>query len=255
MTDNAEFVTAGIAAQKLGITRKALKLYESHGLVSPPRTEAGWRVYGPKQFEQLVKVLALKSMGISLVRIHGILEQGFAMRDVLDAQQSSLEVRLESTQRALLAVKEASRILTAEDKISLEALIDLAHKSTQLHAWRDEDDRFAQKYFTVDAMERFRVLKTSPEGISRIEQSWAGLIEDVEAAMIKTLTDKQAQSLAKRWQEAMAVFTRYDPEVEAATQKWFEASYDDPKLHERMPFSQEVWEFMQDILSTHRSRF
>ncbi|WGM40327.1 MerR family transcriptional regulator [Caulobacter sp. NIBR1757] len=42
------------AASRLGVSAKALRLYEQRGLVAPPRTEAGWRAYGPEQMARAV---------------------------------------------------------------------------------------------------------------------------------------------------------------------------------------------------------
>ena len=43
----SDTLTAGQAASRAGITRKALRLYVAKGLVDePPRTPAGYRLYG-----------------------------------------------------------------------------------------------------------------------------------------------------------------------------------------------------------------
>ena len=56
-------------AKRLGVSTKALRLYERHGLVTPLRSVAGWRVYGPSQMAQLHQVLALKRLGVPLAQI------------------------------------------------------------------------------------------------------------------------------------------------------------------------------------------
>jgi len=42
-------LSASAAAARLGVSVKALRLYERHGLVAPERTPAGYRVYGPDE--------------------------------------------------------------------------------------------------------------------------------------------------------------------------------------------------------------
>ena len=37
--------TAAQASAALGVSAKALRLYEEHGLLVPDRTRAGWRAY------------------------------------------------------------------------------------------------------------------------------------------------------------------------------------------------------------------
>ncbi|HRD47212.1 MAG TPA: MerR family transcriptional regulator, partial [Caulobacter sp.] len=43
------YLNASEAARRLGVSVKALRLYEKRGLLTPPRTGAGWRVYGPAE--------------------------------------------------------------------------------------------------------------------------------------------------------------------------------------------------------------
>src|ERR1700758_88906 len=57
------------AARRLGVTVKALRLYETRGLVAPTRAANGWRVYGPEAMERLHQVLALKRLALPLQRI------------------------------------------------------------------------------------------------------------------------------------------------------------------------------------------
>ena len=46
------------AAQRLGVSAKALRLYEQRGLVKPVRTAAGWRAYGPQQLKRAAEIVA-----------------------------------------------------------------------------------------------------------------------------------------------------------------------------------------------------
>jgi hypothetical protein len=47
------FLSPSETARSLGVSVKALRVYEAEGLVEPHRTEAGWRVYGPDQMTRL----------------------------------------------------------------------------------------------------------------------------------------------------------------------------------------------------------
>ena len=67
-------------ATRFGVSIKALRLYESRGLLTPLRSEAGWRTYGPDQIARLHQILALKRLGLSLARIGQILAGGCAGR-------------------------------------------------------------------------------------------------------------------------------------------------------------------------------
>ncbi|MEO1137242.1 MAG: MerR family transcriptional regulator, partial [Pseudomonadota bacterium] len=90
MTRKDEYRTAGETAKLLGVTMKALKVYEDRGLITPQRTEAGWRVYGPEEVETITKILALKSAGFSLSDVKTLLEGRLTVKDALEKQSHML---------------------------------------------------------------------------------------------------------------------------------------------------------------------
>ena len=63
---DGQFLNSASAAKRLGISAKTLRVYEERGLVSPVRTKAGWRMYGPGEIARLHQILALKDVGLSL---------------------------------------------------------------------------------------------------------------------------------------------------------------------------------------------
>lgn len=63
-------------AKKLGLTVKALRVYEREGLVAPHRLSTGWRVYGPEQAESLHAVIALRGLGFTLKHIKSLMDGG-----------------------------------------------------------------------------------------------------------------------------------------------------------------------------------
>ncbi len=92
MTASARFLNASEAARQLGVSAKALRLYEARGLVSPNRTDAGWRVYGPQAMKRAAEVVALRDLGFSLRQVQLVLlgdPQG------LEPALASLQTRLE----------------------------------------------------------------------------------------------------------------------------------------------------------------
>ncbi|MEM1198688.1 MAG: MerR family transcriptional regulator [Pseudomonadota bacterium] len=80
------------AARKLGVSVKALRLYEAHGLLSPARSEAGWRAYGPEHMKRASAIAGLRALSVGLKQIGALLESDRAgMADALGAHQSKLE--------------------------------------------------------------------------------------------------------------------------------------------------------------------
>jgi DNA-binding transcriptional MerR regulator len=60
---------ASEAAKRLGVSIKALRLYEQRGLLTPERTAAGYRVYGPDAMARAAEVVALRKLGLSLAQV------------------------------------------------------------------------------------------------------------------------------------------------------------------------------------------
>ena len=92
MTASAQFLNPSEAARRLGVSAKALRLYEERGLVAPHRTETGWRAYGPEAVARAAEVVALRALGFSLAQVQRVLAgdpQG--LEPALAAHQSRLE--------------------------------------------------------------------------------------------------------------------------------------------------------------------
>ena len=74
MTSATQFLSASQAASRLGVSNKALRLYEQRGLISPVRTEAGWRAYGPAEMDKATEIVALRALGLSLTQVARVLQ-------------------------------------------------------------------------------------------------------------------------------------------------------------------------------------
>ena len=58
-----QFLSPSEAARRLGVSAKALRLYEARGLIAPVRTSAGWRAYGPEQMARGGEIATLRALG------------------------------------------------------------------------------------------------------------------------------------------------------------------------------------------------
>jgi len=91
----APFLSPSEAARQLGVSPKALCLYEQRGLVAPIRTGVGWRAYGPGEMARAAKVVALRALGLSLAQIARVLAGNPAsLETALAAHQAALEGQL-----------------------------------------------------------------------------------------------------------------------------------------------------------------
>ncbi len=104
MESSGPFLSASEAASRLGVSAKALRLYEQRGLLVPLRSAAGWRAYGPAEMRRAGEIAALRALGFSLAQVARVLNgdpRGLA--PALAAHQAALEDRM----RALVAAVEA----------------------------------------------------------------------------------------------------------------------------------------------------
>lgn len=108
MRSSDPFLTASEAAARLGISVKALRLYEARGLIAPVRTVAGWRTYGAIQMARAREIVALRALGLSLAQVGDVLDgRPAALAAALDSHQQTLEreLRLVGERLARVAAK------------------------------------------------------------------------------------------------------------------------------------------------------
>lgn len=110
MSEPAEFLRPSEAARRLGVSTKALRIYEARGLVAPIRSAAGWRAYGPDQMARGREIAALRSLGLSLAQISRVLA-GEATD--LDLALSAHQAKLEGQMRCLAGTIDKIRSLRA----------------------------------------------------------------------------------------------------------------------------------------------
>ncbi|MEA3070441.1 MAG: hypothetical protein QOD29_1887 [Alphaproteobacteria bacterium] len=95
MSSSAQFLNPSEAAKRLGVSAKALRLYEARGLIAPVRTAAGWRAYGPDEMARVAEIAALRELGLSLAQVARVLEGcSQSLEPALAAHQAALEGRV-----------------------------------------------------------------------------------------------------------------------------------------------------------------
>ena len=107
MNPSARNLSASQAASRLGVSAKALRLYEQRGLIAPQRTAAGWRAYGPAEMARAREIVSLRSLGLSLAQVARVLggdpsdlETGLSVHEVcLRIQAQQIANRLDKVRR------------------------------------------------------------------------------------------------------------------------------------------------------------
>ncbi len=99
---DSERVTIGEAAEQVGMSAKAIRLYEQRGLLDPaPRTRGGYRTYGPEDLAVLTFIRQAKAVGLRLGEVGRIIDLQRAGKqpcatviDVLDARLADVDRKL-----------------------------------------------------------------------------------------------------------------------------------------------------------------
>jgi MerR family transcriptional regulator, thiopeptide resistance regulator len=85
----------GELARETGLTVRTLHHYDQLGLLSPrSRTEGGHRCYTREDVGRLHRIVALRSLGISLEEIGGLLDGGEDLADLLRRQLVVIDERV-----------------------------------------------------------------------------------------------------------------------------------------------------------------
>lgn len=113
MSFSAQFLNPSEAAKRLGVSVKALRLYEERGLLAPVRTAAGWRAYGPDEMARVAEIAALRELGLSLSQVARVLGgDSESLEPALAAHQAALEGRVHQLVDAVDKVRRLRADLT-----------------------------------------------------------------------------------------------------------------------------------------------
>lgn len=203
------------AARRFGVSGKALRLYEAHGLLRAERTPAGWRVYGPEQIARLHQVIALKSFGFPLRRIAEILSGGPPdLATFLELHEQLLRHEAKRVDHALRLLSAARTRLAECGDLSSNDLMNLT-KETAMTNKHEEDlaaayQAVARKHFSPTDQSTLAI--NGFEGMDKPDAEWVVLLE--EAARLMRAGDPlspAAMELARRWMGKVFEATGGDP--------------------------------------------
>jgi len=117
---------AAECASRTGLTVKALRVYERHGLIKPLRSPQGWRLYGPKELARLNTIVFLKGLGLTLAQIGEALTGATpSFEKVLQIQLDTLRARRSTADKAIGLVEAALGRLKIRKHLSIDDLCAL----------------------------------------------------------------------------------------------------------------------------------
>jgi DNA-binding transcriptional MerR regulator len=238
-------------ARRLGVTVKALRLYETRGLVKPLRTSNGWRAYGPEAIARLHQILALKRLGLPLARIAELLaSREMPLDEVLAMQELALAAERVRLDRALDLVRQARLRLGRGEALCIDDLTTLTRETTVSEPMNDHDmkalfDPLGEKHFSEAERETLAARNFGADQQAEATNAWSVLMQECRALMAKgDATSPDAMDLARRWSEQLAKFTQGDPELgQKAAAMWKDAMAD-PNAAPRLPLTPDMFAFV-----------
>jgi DNA-binding transcriptional MerR regulator len=247
MSRPSGFRTAADTAERLGVTVRALRVYERHGLVRPGRTAAGWRVYGPEEVARLHQVTALKHLGLTLSQISALLRgRGVDLERLLAAQEDNLAVRKSRIDRALQLVRRARARLARGETLPADDLVQLTKETVMSDQPPGPEMRaIFDRHVDSDRVKHLHPQAWTPADQEKASADWGALIAEAERLKDGDPASPEAQDLARRWMAQVKKFTLGDPQInQQLGAAWREVAAD-PKASQQMPFSPEVFAFIQ----------
>jgi MerR family transcriptional regulator, thiopeptide resistance regulator len=238
-------------AKRLNVTTKALRYYEQKGLVEPLRTTNGWRTYGPAQMVRLHQVLALKRLGLSLLRIAKLMSGQLGDLDaVLAVQEVVLRRQLTNTKQALTLLLAARQKLAAGEKLSSDDILNLTRKTVmQDQVSENEVTRIVQdafeRHISPEERQRLQANNYQPTASS---STWEALHAEASALMVKGDTGSpEAMDLARRWMLEVNRATGGDPALNQKVRAMWQEALQNPAVQaQAAPNSLEMMTFVSE---------
>lgn len=141
MSENQNYLTTGELAKLCGVTNRTVQYYEEKGLLIPSkRSEGGRRLFGEEAVERMRTICVLKSLGLSLAGIKGVMESG-SNKELLCLLKEQERVLSSEIAESSLALGEVRRTLHAVQKkaVSLNELAALEEETSSVEMNEDHE--------------------------------------------------------------------------------------------------------------------
>lgn len=229
--------TAKAVADRFGVSVKALRVYERAGLIAPPRTANGWRVYGPAEVERIAAILALKQLGLPLKRIGAFLRGKGDLAAVLALQEAALQEARSETDRALALVRAARRTLAARGSLSVDDLGNLVRSTAMSDMkWTPKMEELAKQHYTPEQLAELKARPFTAEDQARVSAAWGQIYADLDSLGPNAdPASDAALDIGRRAQALIGEFTRGDPALFKAAGAVSSEMRRDPEMAQMMP--------------------
>ncbi|UEJ81222.1 MerR family transcriptional regulator [Brachybacterium halotolerans subsp. kimchii] len=125
MTTQPADVPIGELAQRVGISTRTLRHYDAIGLLPPSRTDhAGQRFYDDEAVAVLLRIVALRDLGLGLEAIREMLSRPTSSVDALAEHSDLLREQISRLSRQLASVTTTLQSLRSKESIMTERTFD-----------------------------------------------------------------------------------------------------------------------------------
>ena len=233
-------------AELAGVSVRALHHYDRIGLLSPARSEAGYRLYRDHDLETLEQIVAIKFIGLPLKQIKAVLHldrETFAralaaQRIILGQKRKALDAATHAIEQVETRIREGKDV----DGRSLKQIIGVLDM---------QNDDTAAKYQTLLDAKISRLKEMSTERRTELGKQWADLFADVEKSLSEDPAGPKAQELATRWVKLLEIFNKgaaFDAALMQAASAYRVSSAEWPKGMQSFR-NPSVWDFIGRALA------
>jgi DNA-binding transcriptional MerR regulator len=253
-TPVVQYLSPAQTAKALGVTVRALRVYEQKGLVRPIRSQAGWRAYGPEALVRLHQVLALKRLGLSLAKITVLMSGRLARLDaVLELQEEVLARRRDESERGLALVRAARARIACGGALSLDDLTKLTRETTmsdQAPEWARKMQPIIDHHLSeAEKAAMFKAGKASDFDPADYGRQWEDIIAEARSLVGTDPGAPEALDVARRWRALVMVSTGGDMAITAKMSEAWREALADPDVAPVLPFNAQVWTFVGQAMS------
>lgn len=230
----------GEVAARTGVSVRTLHHYEEIGLLRPSgRSAAGHRLYQPDDVEQLLRIRALRQLGVGLDEIGRCLqrpegETAAVLRRRLETITAEIEVAQRLRQRLEGLLTALDHRAGTDVEVDVDTLLETLEAMTMF-----------EKYFTQEQLDQLAQRREAmgPEAMAEVQQEWPRLIAAVRAELDagREPTDPSVVPLARRWKELLEQFSGGDPSLLQTTGQMYQQ---EPGMMAKMGLDPQIFAFM-----------
>lgn len=253
----------GEAAARLGVTAKALRVYERAGLVRPDRTAGQWRAYGPAHIARLHMILVMRELGMSLKDIGQALDgKGVSLPALLAAQQDALEQKRRKIADAIEHVRLARLRVAQGLPLSTDDFLHLSKETVMQDATMSPDAKAGLTAHLQSAVpsEHYQAMKTAvgsliaEAGLDNLKAEAAILFAEMKRlAPEGDPASPAARAAIERWRAVTKGAAQPVPDAGEAWNKGWDKAMADPTIAPKLPVDQQTVSFIRDVVANMRT--